>query len=44
MDKENVIMNKQSLLDSGTFRKIVLTLMVISTVIINTNGHINCYY
>jgi hypothetical protein len=35
MDKENVIANKQSLLDSGTFRKIVLTLMIISTVIIN---------
>jgi hypothetical protein len=35
MKKENVKMNKEGLLDSGIFRRIVLTLMIISTVIIN---------
>lgn len=35
MSRKNVKTNKPSLLDSGIFRKIVLTLMVVSTVIIN---------
>ncbi len=35
MNRENVKMNKQSLFDSNIFRKIVYTLMIVSTVIIN---------
>lgn len=35
MSKKNVKANRPILLDSGVFRKIILTLMIISTVIIN---------
>lgn len=35
MSNKNAIINKQNILDSDVFRKTVLTLMIISTVIIN---------